>query len=389
MQNLSKRENESFLDWKYRLIESKFKKEIDISWDQLVNILGLECHPGSLRKAAYGIIEAKRHYEKKLRDGMADDVLAEIEDKTREMRKERTKLQDYKREFVKFEKAEAKFEALLETMTDNMNNLPRLEKSKSKNVLSSNKEGLALFSDWHYGSMVDSSFNIYNRDIARQRIRKLVDKVIEYGKLNKINTLHVAQLGDIVSGQIHLTTRLFSDIDVVQQIQEVTEILAEVISELCNEFPEIVYYNIIGNHGRTVAKKEDAMIKDNFEYFICWYLKTRLKDFDNLTIIEDREGTIATEIKGDKILLAHGNYERMNTAEGLTQMYGYVFNQIIFGHYHHNHQKEIGQFTEIIGNSSLIGADEYALQLRKVSKPAQKFLIYGDEGLENIYNIKL
>lgn len=391
MENLKRRENESFLDWKYRLIEMKFKKETNVSWQDLTGILGLECHPGSLRKAAYGIIEAKYHYEKKLKDSLPNDVIAEIDEKMRELRKERTKLQDYKREFSKFEKAEARFELLLENMLENMSNLPKLEKSKHhlKGLSSANKEGLAIFSDWHYGSVIETSFNEYNREIARQRIRKLVDKIIEYGKLNNIQTLHVAQLGDIVSGQIHLTTRLFSDIDVVQQIQEVTEILAEVLAELCNEFPNVVYYNVIGNHGRTVAKKEEAMIKDNFEYFVCWYLRERLKSFDNLEIIEDREGLIATEINGEKILLAHGNYERLNTAEGLTQLYGYVFNQIIFGHYHHNYVKEIGQHTEIIMNSSLIGADEYALQLRKISKPAQKFLIYGNDGLENIYNIIL
>ena len=35
-------------------------------------------------------------------------------------------------------------------------------------------------------------------------------------------------------------------------------------------------------------------------------LKERLKKFDNLTIIEDKEGIIATEIMGEKIALAHG-----------------------------------------------------------------------------------
>lgn len=390
MEQLMRKDNESFLDWKYRLIEAKFKKEIDVSWQQLVNVLGLECHPGSLRKAAYGIIEAKHHYDKKLRENLAEGVLAEIEDKTRELRKERTKLQDYKREFVKFEKSEARFEMLLETMAENMNNLSPLEPIKKIpfNVLE-HREGLALWSDWHYGAIVESSFNEYNREVARKRISKLVAKIIQYGKHNGISKLHIAQLGDIVSGQIHLTTRLFSDIDVVTQIQEVTEILADVIAELCNEFPEVVYYNIIGNHGRTVAKKEEAMIKDNFEYFICWYLRARLAKFDNLTIIEDREGIIATDIMGQKIALAHGNYEKLNTAEGLTQMFGYVINQVYFGHYHHNYMKELGQYTDIVMNSSLIGADEYSLQMRRISKPAQKFIIYNEDGLENIYNIVL
>ena len=388
--DIKRRENESFLDWKYRIIEAKLKKEINLSWDNIVDLLGLDCHPGTLRKAAYGIIEAKRHYDKKLRASLSSDVLAEIEEKTREMNKERTKLQDYKREFVKFDKAEARFEALLEEMARNMNTLPVLEKTQAQPFNPKHKrEGLAVFSDWHYGSLIDNAFNVYSPEVARKRIRKLVDKVIEYGHHNGVSTLHVAQLGDIISGSIHLTTRLFSDLTTVEQIQEVTEILAQVLAELCNEFPKIVYYNIIGNHGRTVARKEEASIKDNFEYFICWYLRERLKDFDNIEIIEDREGIIATEIMGEKVLLAHGNYEKLGTAEGLHQMFGYMFNQVVFGHYHHNRQLELGLTTEIIVNNSLCGVDEYALTIRKASKPAQKLMIYNEDGLENIYNIRL
>lgn len=390
MDKIMQKDHESFQEWKERLFEAKYNKEIDITWPEMVELLGLTCHHGSLRKAAARFMGKKFKAEVAVLENMPDSILKEIEEKQRELRKERTKLQDYRREFNKFEKTEAKFEHLLEAMLDNMNNLPKLEQiDKTPFISTEEREGLVLFSDWHYGAIVDNDFNVYNRDIAKQRIEKLVAKIIKYGKHNGITTLSIAQLGDIVSGQIHLTTRLFSDLDVVQQIQEVTEILAEVIAELCKEFPQVVYYNVIGNHGRSVARKEDAAIADNFEYFVCWYLRARLKDFDNLTIIEDRAGIIATEIMGQQIVLAHGNYEKLNTAEGLSQMFGYVINQVYFGHYHHSYQKEIGQHTELIQNSSLIGADEYSLQMRRISKPAQKFIIYNEDGVENIYNILL
>ena len=120
METLLRRKDEGFIDWKYRLIEAKFKKEIDVSWQQLVDVLGLECHPGSLRKASYGIIEAKFHYEKKLKDNSSEFMMKLLEEKTSELNKERVKLQDYKREFKKYEKTEARFEALLEVMEAKM-----------------------------------------------------------------------------------------------------------------------------------------------------------------------------------------------------------------------------------------------------------------------------
>jgi hypothetical protein len=61
----------------------------------------------------------------------------------------------------------------------------------------------------------------------------------------------------------------------------------------------------------------------------------------------------------------------------------------MMGHIHHHYEKEIGLHTQIIVNSSLIGSDDYAVQKRLISKPAQKFLVFDREGLECEYNIQL
>jgi DNA repair exonuclease SbcCD nuclease subunit len=99
---------------------------------------------------------------------------------------------------------------------------------------------------------------------------------------------------------------------------------------------------------------------------------------------------IETNILGHKIALVHGNYDSVNTvSERLSQSFGYLFQYIMMGHIHHHYEKEIGLHTQIIVNSSLIGSDDYAVQKRLISKPAQKFLVFDCEGLECEYNIQL
>jgi hypothetical protein len=395
LEDLKRFDNEDFLDWKFRLVEKKFNKETDADWQEIIDVLGLNCHVDTLRKYAYGMIEAKRHFDKKFEDLSEDDAVSEIKKQIFELRKEKQKIKDLKAEFKKFEKIEARFELLCEEIVDNLEKLQPLEVIKKIQpdegyvALDDEKEGLALFSDWHYGGVFDNAFNKYNRDVARERITKLTIEIVKRARKEGITTLHVAQLGDIISGQIHVTSRVWSDIDAVQQTIEVTEILAEVLATLCNEFDQIHYYNVIGNHGRTITKKEDNAIKDNFEYFIVWYLKQRLKDFDNITFTEDKDGFIYTEILGNKVGLTHGNYERINNPQELINAYGVIFNLICIGHFHHNFIKEISQNTEFYINSCLSGTDEYALSIRKVSRPAQKFLVITKDGVDNVHNIKL
>ena len=62
---------------------------------------------------------------------------------------------------------------------------------------------------------------------------------------------------------------------------------------------------------------------------------------------------------------------------------------IFMGHYHRNCSDEVHS-CDIVVNSSLIGADDHSKDIRKTSKPAQKFMIFVEgEGMECMYPIKL
>lgn len=50
-------ENESDFEWKLRLVKSKINKELDLDWQEIVDVLGISIHPDELRKRSYGMME--------------------------------------------------------------------------------------------------------------------------------------------------------------------------------------------------------------------------------------------------------------------------------------------------------------------------------------------
>lgn len=54
---LGRQQNESLFEWKFRLCKAKLEKEIDLDWQEIVDLLGLNVSADHLRKTAYGMLE--------------------------------------------------------------------------------------------------------------------------------------------------------------------------------------------------------------------------------------------------------------------------------------------------------------------------------------------
>lgn len=390
--NLLKREaTESFLDYQIRLFANKDTYEIDtfLIADLLNSEYGSTYTESKWRKDYAAYVYWKEYI---VTNSLDKEVIEKHENMRVESEKEKIKNQDQKREYKKLIRNQARFEHLRDEITLAVT---KLEKKKPLNfttpLLSSTygKEGLALFSDWHYGMDISNSVNAFNRDIFNDRVSKLTNKVIEYGTLNNIETLHVANLGDLIGGLIHVSTRVQANEDVIEQVKYVTETLSEVLSKLASVFPKVKFYNVAGNHGRTVANKHDVGIKENFEYLIPWYIEARLRNHTNIEIITEQDGYIVGKIVNEDVVFTHGHYDRPDQAVvKIPQLLGIIPSFIFSGHIHHHFEKEYGKTTCIV-NGSLIGNDDYAMQGRYGSVPSQKFIVFNEDGLECSYPIKL
>jgi hypothetical protein len=386
---LKKREEETMDDFLVRIYSNMHEYGIDkFKAADIINEANGSSYDESKWRKDYA--QYMKWHSYLIDKNLDEEIVKKHEEIRIESEKEKIRKRDQERKYRKLISNQARFEAIKDDVYDA---ILKLEKKKPISSFPSfgitgEKHGLALFSDWHYGMEVSNSTNIFNKQVFNERVEKLVNKIIEHGKSNKIHTLHVGQLGDLVSGMIHVSTRVQSNEDVIEQTKYVSEVLAEVLSILANTFPQIKYYNVVGNHART-GNKNDVGIKENFEYLVPWFLEARLRDFDNIEIITDQDGYIATKIFNDEIVFVHGNYDRVDQCvTRLPQVLGYVPNYIIGGHVHHNYEKEYGKTTVIV-NGSLIGNDDYAMQGRFGAKPSQKFMVFDEDGLESTYIIKL
>ena len=59
-----RQENETDFEYKLRLCKAKINKEIDLEWQEIINILGLDISYDHLRKTAYGMIEYDNYIKK-------------------------------------------------------------------------------------------------------------------------------------------------------------------------------------------------------------------------------------------------------------------------------------------------------------------------------------
>lgn len=253
------------------------------------------------------------------------------------------------------------------------------------------KEGILIISDWHYGIEVENFLNVYNTNVARQRVSNLQYEVFKIVEKERLDKIHVVDLSDLIAGRIHLQIRLQSRIDVITQIMEVSEILAEFLSNL-SQMVRVDYHSCLDNHSRVEPSKTDSLDLESLQRITPWYLKTRLKNYTDIEILDNTYGEdiISFTCMGHSVAGVHGDKDKPErVVEGLTLMTKNRFDLILTAHRHHPYMEEKNE-TLVVSNGSLMGTDSYARDLRLSSRPSQTMIIVSRENVcDNLYIIKV
>lgn len=392
MTNYLKRKDETFKEYYIRLYQDKdilglTFKDIGILLNE---VSGNDYNEAKWRRPYEGFVQFKEMFGEGVISHSEQEILEEIKEEKLELQKEKFRARDQKRELNAIIRRQARLESLEDYFKEVTENFEGISLPKTKSNVNDKKEAAIVISDWHIGMKFDGRFNTFNHEIAEQRIAKVKDKTLDTIRKENIDTLHIANLGDMISGGIHVSTRVQAEEDVIQQVIRVSEYLKQFIKTFLDEGIEVEYYNIIGNHGRYQGNKSEvAGIEENFEKLILTILDTAFSDYKNYNSTGCRDGIIEVEIASQKIILAHGDMDKnTNAAMRLPQLFGYVPNYIITGHIHHSTSKDFG-ITEHIVNPSLIGADDYATGGRFGGKPGQKLILFNETDIESITTIKL
>src|ERR1017187_4179203 len=119
---------------------------------------------------------------------------------------------------------------------------------------------MTIWSDWHYGELVDpeqvGGTNKFNRRIARGRVKRLVNSTIDLARnfagKNPAPCPGVVVIlgGDMITGAIHDDLRETNDGSVMQAMLEVEECLIAGLTQMAEEFGQGFVPCVVGNHGR-------------------------------------------------------------------------------------------------------------------------------------------
>lgn len=385
-----------------RDIDMKHDGSIDLDWSEIKDKYRIDLASDSIRKANGTIFGGsfRTAYLKNQIYSKSDEFTQEKEfdKKIADIRKEKQKLFDQRREYNKLLISDARAEHLNDELlhiAENLNKkypLIQLDKYKQGNT---KREALLALSDWHYGMVTDNIWNTYNTDICKQRVEKLVFKVIDYLELNRIDMLHIVLLGDAAHGGCHVSCRVKSEEDVCDQIMHVSEIMAEAINKISACVSHITVYSCYGNHLRTIQNKKDSVDSDNLEKLIPWWLKQRLKDNSKIDIVESEYKEFTRiDVCGYHVCCVHGNLDSFKNLGStintiFSRKFGETIDYTISGDKHH--LEEFEQFDiENILIRSLCGTDDYANGKRLYSKPGQTLMIFNlEDGREATYHIPL
>ena len=381
---MERKENETYISYIKRVTNACSDKKISYSeWGDY--ILGTDNNYSSenLRKAFYVVYKLLN----KIDENNCDyDAIKDLENLRDEIYKERCRLQDIQREKRNDLRVEARFENLLEVVKDNIGFMPTYEIKdfKSINKNQDKKYAVLQLSDWHCGALVDNQFNYYNVDTMVDRATKVRNNALEYCKLHNVTDLVIEINGDMVNGAIHVSSRVESEEGVIQQVITVTDVLAKLINSMKPYFNSIKIVTTLGNHGRLTPNKSDSITNENFEMLIPTMLRDKLSDIK----IIDSKGLDFTkyEIDGKIIMVSHGQNDSMTKViSDFSKMFKVVPNEVHLGHTHS--YTDINDCDiKVTVNGSLIGSDDYAITIRKVTTPSQNLIVYEKDRC--IYEIK-
>lgn len=256
-------------------------------------------------------------------------------------------------------------------------------------------------SDLHLDEVVDfdevQGLNLYNRKIAEQRLKKVVDGTVAMTRdiLSSYDWDGAVLLlgGDLVSGGIHDELRETNDsVSVIDTVDYWADPLTQAASMLLEEFGHLQIVSVPGNHGRNTRKpRAKGRSRDSFDWLLS---RMVARQFDSSTDVVSNIPDSADayfNVYGKRYLASHGDQARGGSGiSGLltplslldhrkrkrdAAAFGETYEDLFIGHWH-----QWLQMGTVHVNGSLKGIDEYAFQGNfGFEQPIQGFTVFTPE----------
>lgn len=400
MFDVNRLDNESELQYIWRICFAKDSGALDMTWDNLADILNINLKDDESDYLSSSAYRKKYQYSKEMYDEVFSKMISneysdEINIKNRELEKMKIQLRDERIAWNKQNYTNARVSETLNILENKLSELGKINFEPITNTINiiSDKEMIVCLSDLHIGQDFDSIFGHYNSDIAQNRLNQYLNKIIEVKNKENITKVHIVCLGDLISGNIHKTVQVTNKENVIDQIKIATELISSFCYECCKEFNTVLFYNVSGNHSR-IDRKEDALKDERLDDCIGWAVNLSLQHIKNFNYLNHRNidiGIVDMSVCGKTYIAVHGDYDDMskNGTSSLSMMLGFIPYAILRGHMHSPALNEY-QNVKVIQSGSLSGCgDDYTIQKRLLGKPSQTFMVCDNNGIDSIYNVEL
>ena len=367
----------------------------DLDWQDIVDILGLNCHRDSLRKATSVTTYSAYNVMKYLKEKACSDdkdYLRELEQARINIEIERVKLHDERVELNR----EIRNLARLDDRMDRLE-VALLEKGKEEYEISpqvintSDNDLIIILSDLHLGADFDSFTGRYNSTIAKERLQAYLSKILQIKNIHSSENAYVTIIGDLINGNIHNAVAVKNRENVVEQLKVVSALITNFLNELTKKFTNVYVNSVSGNHSR-IQRKEDALKDERLDDIPIWYSEGCLSHKDNIHFLTSQpDNTLAyMYVRGKSYVSVHGDNDNFSDTGvmKLTHLLGFSPYCVIFGHKHYSAMNESGG-VKMVQSGSLCGSgDDYTIERRLFSKPSQTVLVCTEAGIEACYPIE-
>lgn len=396
--DLKLKQNESELQYIWRLCSAKDSSTLDMTWSELASVLNKELRADDEEwtESAYRkkYQQAKIFYEEVFSKMESDAYNNEVIAQKRELERLKIAFRDERNAWQRQNYADKRAEETLELLETELKQLGNVNfETHTAPIISSENEMVICLSDLHIGQTFSSVFGEYNSDIAKRRLNEYLNKVIEVGKFHNVRKVHTISLGDQISGSIHKSIAITNRENVIEQIRLATELISSFCYELTKHFEVVQFYNVSGNHTR-IDRKDDSLHNERLDDTIGWAVSLSLNHIENFHYMKHRNldiGLADLNVCGKTYIACHGDYDPM-TKQGvsnLCMMLGFVPTGIFRGHMHYPAMNELNG-VKVIQSASLAGSgDDHTIECRLTGKPSQTLCVCNSNGIECIYNVEL
>ena len=385
-----------FTDSEYVTIwEVCSKKEQYGDWEAVAEVLNTRLHKeytSSAYRKAYQYWSLMNDAIKNC-IGDDNDTAKELMVQKRELERAKIQFRDERNAWQRQNYADARVEQKLDYLESVIEDNGKRKFNISYSPIAEIKDDkvmIVCLSDLHIGADYDSIWGKYNSKIAQERMTEYLSEVVDIGIRHKITDVVVLGIGDLISGNIHRSIQVTNREDVIEQIMLASEMITKFIAELCNHF-KVGYVDVGGNHSR-IAKKDDALKDERLDRIIGWYVSKALSHVDNFEYISNVDTTLGVvDVLNQKIWVVHGDYDNFSKGglSNLVLAMGYKPAAIFTGHMHSAAMDDIADVKFIRSGSFGGSGDDYTVEKRLTGKPSQTVAIFGNDGVECIYPVRL